>query len=566
MTGSGAPASVWTESIAELLLARSDDDHVGLRTREQAWTWAEVVRESARRAAIASARRGAGPFHIGVLLDNIPEFIFWLGGAALAGATVVGLNPTRRGEELTEQVNFTECQLVITDPRGLELLDGLDLDLPPQSIIDVASDAWTDELARVVESNITADLAPETLMLLLFTSGTTGQPKAVKCSQGRLADIGRSHAAKYGLGRDDVCYCAMPLFHGNALMTLWAPALATGATIALAPKFSAARFLDDVRHHQATYFTYVGRAIAYLLDTPKRPDDCDNPLIRAFGTEASPEDQAAFRGRFGAELCEGYGSSEGGNHTRQDPAAPPSAIGRPLPGVRIVNTTSMAECAPAVLDDHGRVTNPDEAIGEIVNTETAHRFEGYWRNEEADAERVRHGWFWTGDLGYIDTNGFLYFAGRAGDWIRVDGENISARLIEQVLRRHACVVLAGVYGVPDPRSGDQVMAALEVADPESFDVVEFADFLSGQDDLGVKGVPRLLRLSKQLPTTGSNKVLKRRLQAEAWACDEPVYRWAGRQGPVYGPLTASARQALVEEFAAAGRRRFLPESLSPTVV
>ena len=100
---------------------------------------------------------------------------------------------------------------------------------------------------------------------------------------------------------------------------------------------------------------------------------------------------------------------------------------------------------------------------------------------------MRNGWYWTGDLGYVDEAGFLYFAGRRGDWIRVDGENTSALTIERVLRRHPAVVAAAVYGVPDPRSGDQVMAALEVADPTAFDVDAFAAFLGGAGGSGRQG-------------------------------------------------------------------------------
>ncbi len=121
----------------------------------------------------------------------------------------------------------------------------------------------------------------------------------------------------------------MPLFHGNAIMALWAPALANGATVCLTPTFSASGFLPDVRFFGATFFTYVGKALAYLMATPERRDDADNTLTRGFGTEASPEDQAEFRRRFGAELFEGYGSSEGGAVATADPAAPAGALGRP---------------------------------------------------------------------------------------------------------------------------------------------------------------------------------------------------------------------------------------------
>jgi fatty-acyl-CoA synthase len=560
---SPAPASVaspYTETVADLLLAHADDQRAGLRTRERVWTWAEVVRESAARAALARELRTDGPFHVGVLLDNVPEFIFWLGGAALAGASVVGINSTRRGEYLEAEVRHTECQLIVTDRAGLALLDGLDVGVPHERFVLVDEPGYAVRVAAADDTpvrDLTVD--PATQLLLLFTSGTTGASKAVRCSQGRLAWLGRTNAAKYDIDRDDVSYCCMPLFHGNALMALWAPSLTVGACIALTPKFSASGFLPDVRRHGATYFTYVGKAISYVLATPERPDDADNPLTHGFGTEASPEDQAEFKRRFGAKLYEGYGSSEGAGLVRLDPEGPVTALGRPAhDGVRIVDPETRQVCAPAQQDRHGRVLNAEEAIGEIVNTAGAATFEGYWKNPAADAERVRHGWYWTGDLGYVDEDGYLYFAGRSGDWIRVDGENTSALLTERVLRRHPQVLAAGVYAVPDPRSGDQVMAALELPEDTTFDELHLPEFLVAQEDLGTKGTPRFIRVSTALPTTGSGKLRKKEMQAEGWRTADPVYRWAGRGEPAYAQMTEQDKVALREEFTTAGRLRFLP--------
>lgn len=547
--------------IATLLLDRLGDQHLGLRTRQRDWSWDEVVRESAARAALASTLSSDGPFHVGVLLDNVPDFVFWLGGAALAGATIVGINPTRGNAEMAAEIRHADCQLIVTDSAGIDRLRGMDLGLDSSRFLLVDDPGY----ARLVESHrVEPATAPgvgkESLLLLLFTSGTTGASKAVKCSQGRLCWIAYAATEKFGHVREDVDYCCMPLFHGNAIMALWAPALANGATVCLTPKFSASQFLSDIRYFGATFFTYVGKALAYLLTTDEQPDDADNALVRGFGTEASPQDQIEFRRRFGAELFEGYGSSEGGSHgsVALDPHAPPGALGRPAhAGVLVINPQTLAPCAPAVLDDHGRVLNPDDAIGEIVDKHGGQNFEGYYKNDAADVERLHNGWYWTGDLGYLDEAGFMYFAGRVGDWIRVDGENTSAMAIEWVLRRHRKVVSAGVYAVPDARSGDQVMAALEVADPDVFDVAEFAEYLIGQDDLSSKGIPRLLRLSKNLPVTGSNKVLKRVLQQQRWHTNEPVYRWAGRGTPVYSRINEEDKQSLDAEFMRYGRRNYL---------
>ena len=548
------------ETIAEALLARVGDDRPGLRAGDRTWSWDEVVRESAARAELLRRHRVDGPFHVAVLLDNVPEYVLWLGAAALSGATVVGVNSTRRGSYLEQEVRHTECQLLVTDAAGAALLGGLDVGVPADRFLRVDDAGYRAEVERCrVEPAADPAVHPGSRLLLVLTSGTTGASKAAICSQGRLAELGRMAAAKYDVDRDDVCYCCMPLFHGNALMMLWAPAVLTGACVALAPKFSASRFLDDVRRYGATYFTYVGKAVSYVLAQPERPDDRDNPLTHGFGTEASPDDQAAFERRFGARLHEGYGSSEGGGLLRLTDDLPPGALGVPArPGVRIVDPATRATCVPARTDEHGRVLNVEDAVGEIVDVHGADRFEGYWNNPVADAERVRDGWYWTGDLGYLDEDGFFYFAGRSGDWIRVDSENISALHTERVLRRHPHVVAAVVFAVPDPRSGDRVMAAVEVAGPTTFEDLDLGTFLAGQDDLGTKGAPRFVRFSRGLPSTGSNKLARKEVQLAGWRpAGDPVFWWNGRGTPSYRPLTDADRDALVAEFEAAGRSRFL---------
>lgn len=548
------------DTIADLLLARVGDTRPGLKSHEGTWTWDEVVAASAARAGLARARRGDGPFHIGVLLDNVPEYVFWLGAAALSGATIVGINPTRGGVELAQEVAQTDCELIVTDHNGLGVLDGLDIGVPRERFLLVDDPDYAEEVAAHADVPARdASVTASTRMLLLFTSGTTGASKAAICSQGRLVGLGKQNSAKYAVGPDDVCYCPMPLFHGNALMALWAPALTAGACVALTPKFSASGFLDDVRQFGATFFTYVGKAVGYILSRPERDDDADNPLTHGFGTEASPEDQATFLRRFGCELYEGYGSSESAGMLTMVDHAPAGSLGiAAKDSVRIVNPDSLRTAPAAVLDDHDRVCNAEEAVGEIVDVEGAAKFEGYYNNDAANAEKLRNGWYWTGDRGYVDTAGYFYFAGRSGDWIRVDSENISALLIERVLRRHPDVVAAAAFAVPDSRSGDQVMAALEVPTGEHFDQLGLAEFLSRQSDLGAKGMPRYLRVSQALPTTGSGKLRKKEMAVAGWRTDDPVYHRVARDPVTYAPMTETDRDALHDEFTTNGRKRFLP--------
>lgn len=547
-------------TIAEMLLDRLGDHRDGLRTREQDWTWHEVVHESAARGVLAESMRLDGPFHIGVLLENTPEFVFWLGGAALVGGTIVGINPTKRGAELEAEIRYVDCQLIVTDAAGMTMLSSLDLGLTPDRFVLVDEPEYLERCAgSMQEAPVAApSVDSSSLMLLLFTSGTTGASKAVRCSQGRLARLAYTNSAKYGHSRDDIDYCCMPLFHGNALMALWAPALANGAVVCLTRKFSASGFLPDVRFFGATFFTYVGKALAYLMATPESEDDRVNTLVRGFGTEASPEDKVEFVRRFGAELFEGYGSSEGAGSVALDPNAPKGALGRPAhENIAIVDPETREKKGLARCDEYGRVLNPDECIGEMVDMGGAAAFEGYYKNESAVADRLRHGWYWTGDLGYIDEDGFIYFAGRKGDWIRVDGENTSALMVERICRRYPSVIATGVYSVPDPRSGDQVMAALEVPDVEAFDVAEFASFLTAQEDLGTKSAPRFLRVSANLPVTGSNKIVKNKLQQQNWRCEDRIFRWEGRGAPQYRLMTEEDKDLLEKEFDTYGRRRFL---------
>lgn len=515
------------KSIADLLVARADDAAPGLRFEDDEWSWANVVAFSAGRAAWLNAHRTDGPFHIGVLLDNVPEYCFWLGGAALAGATVVGINPTRRGTELARDIAHTECQFVLTDAEHADALDGVEVEVVDVDSIDPG------------RADVTpAGIDPSTLFVLLFTSGTTGAPKAVKCSQGRMVDIARKVESMLGVTSASVFYEAMPMFHGNALMTGWSSSLAAGACVALRRKFSASQFLPDIRRFGATHTNYVGKALTYVLATPEAPDDADNSLTVVFGNEAREADVERFAVRFGCRVIEGYGSTEGGTSINRTPDTPPGSLGRGAPGTVVLDPATGEACPPGV-------------IGEIANTESAARFEGYWNNAEAEHDRTRDGVYWTGDLGYTDEAGFFYFAGRNHDWLRVDGENFAAAPVERVLEQFPGVELAAVYAVPDPAAGDAVMAALELIPGTSLDAGALAEFLANHPDLGTKWTPRFVREIAKLPMTPTNKIVKADIRAEGWDCSDPVWWRAGRD-LTYRRLTDDDRADLAKEMALHG--------------
>ncbi len=148
---------------------------------------------------------------------------------------------------------------------------------------------------------------------------------------------------------------------------------------------------------------------------------------------------------------------------RRDAAMPAGALGTADDSVKVLDPETGQECPRAVLDDQGRVVNLDEAVGEIVETEPTSGFEGYYRNPAATEERFRDGAYWSGDLAYRDADGWLFFAGRSNDWLRVDGENFAAGPVEAIIARHPDVRSVAVYAVPDDPVGDRVMVGLELA-------------------------------------------------------------------------------------------------------
>jgi len=364
-------------------------------------------------------------------------------------------------------------------------------------------------------------------------------------------------AEMMGFSSDDVMYQVMPLFHSNAIITGFAPWLVSGAAGVLRRKFSASGFLPDVRRYGVTYFNYVGKPLSYILATPERPDDAQNTLTRVFGNEAADLDIDRFSRRFAVPVIDGYGSTEGGATVNRTPDTPKGALGMAPDGTVILDSDSGEECVRAQFDADGHLLNPEEAIGEIVNKKGAAGFEGYYKNDEANAQRVRAGYYWTGDLGYRDEQGFFYFAGRDFEWLRVDGENFAAAPVERILARHPDVVLAAVYAVPDEDVGDQVMAALQLRPGVTFDAAAFDRFLAEQPDLGTKWSPRYVRITETLPMTETQKVLKRVLRRERWEVPDPLY-WRPHKGdalqadfwpritsalPVTGPQSQQAAQA-----------------------
>jgi fatty-acyl-CoA synthase len=211
--------------------------------------------------------------------------------------------------------------------------------------------------------------------------------------------------------------------------------------------------------------------------------------------------------------------------------------------VSIYNPITLKECAVAQFDQHGALSNFDEAVGELVNTKGAGPFTGYYNDPSATAERMRHGMYWSGDLAYRDADGWIYLAGRTADWMRVDGENLAAVPIERILERLPQVSQVAVYAVPDEQVGDQVMAALVLRNGMRLEPTALEEFLAAQPDLSPKAWPRYVRINDDLSATATNKILKRELIAAGVSAQGGVLWARPARGTTYRPAVENADPA-----------------------
>lgn len=531
-------------ALGRLLLERSDDDRPALLYEDQRWTYGDLVHEGWRRAALfAELRDPDRPPHVGVLLDNVPDYLFWLTAGALSGTVVIGINSTYRGDQLAQLIDHTDCQALVTAGDHAGLLDGVSHTIPSERVLvtDEVDHAGVLDAARPIEGEVPPP-SDDDLFLLIFTSGSTGLPKAVRCTQGRIGRTGGHVAGIAELTDGDVVYAPLPFFHAASLFTGWASAVHAGIPISTRKRFSATGTVSDIRAFGATFLTYTGKVLNYILAVPAAPDDADVPLRIAIGNEASEADIREFARRFDCQVRDSYGSTEGVIIIRRDPSMPAGALGTADDSVKVLDPETAAECPPVQFDDQHRVMNMEAAVGEIVETHPTSGFEGYYRNPAATEQRFRDGAYWSGDLAYRDADGWLYFAGRSNEWLRVDGENFAAGPVEAIIARHPDVRSAAVYAVPDDPVGDRVMVALELREGATFDPASFDEFLRGQPDLGPKWVPAFVRVDDELPKLSSMKLDKTALRRDAWRVGPVV--WRPTRHDDLRDLTAEDRETL----------------------
>jgi len=463
--------------------------------------------EWVNRAANLIADRGISKGDaVALILPNCPEYLYLWFGLAKIGAVHVAINTRLIGESLRYQIDKAESSLVVVH-RELanayhQACNGL---ASVREVLVLNEDDRSGLGAELAASNPwdppAVDIGPGDPLVMMYTSGTTGRPKAVVNPHNAYVRSGHDLARLMALHSDDRMYVFMPLFHGNPQMMGVMPILAAGGSIALSRRFSASHFWDEVRSMGASVFTHIGSPLPILMKQPPNPDDADNPIRLILGG-APAETALAFGERFSCAVLDGWGMIEAGCNTTITPAD------RVVPGTNGV----PRECFDVrVFDDEDREL-PKGEVGQIVvrPTEPHVMFSGYHRDPDRTLASMRNQWFHTGDLGRVDDDGNLYFLGRSTDAIRRKGENISAIEIENILNAHPLVDEAAVVGVPDGIAGQEIAGCVVPIEATELTPEALVDWCSSR--LADFMIPRFIRVMDRFPRTESHKVQKFKLR------------------------------------------------------
>ncbi|OUM00128.1 AMP-binding protein [Variovorax sp. JS1663] len=461
--------------------------------------------------------------HAGLLMGNSAEHLAVFLAIAKIGAVSVPVNTAARGELLRYYLGQSDCETVIVDaplaPRLQEVL--AELPLVRRVIVvrtgegDEGAIAPAGEMA-VADFHALVDRAPATpfvpaapprfcdLVLIAYTSGTTGPSKGSMLSQAAALTYGTSAAEAQGYRASDIFYVCLPLFHNNALLAATGAALVCGASVVLSRRFSVSRFWDEIRESKATITNFLGAMSSFLWSQPPSPADADN-CLRLVSMAPTPKYAAEFEERFGLRAMNNYGLSDYGmvtSFTQWDPRDKLGSIGRPRRGVQV-----------RIVDDDDFELPPGEPGEMVLRFDEPWRGTmGYYKMAEATLASRRNLWFHTGDRGMRDADGYLYFVDRKKDCIRRRGENISAFEVEQIIATHPAVADAAVFPVATPANDEEVAAVIVAKPGVQLDELQLVEHC--QRNMAYFMVPRYIQFRASLPTTMSQKVEKFRLRQE----------------------------------------------------
>ncbi len=474
------------------------------------------LNDAATRCASALLALGLTPGDsVGLLVSNRPEYIVAHFALSRAGLRSVPINTAYKGAFLAFSLDHSDAKALITEARLADPVADLE-NLPAAVRSVVYIDGIPDRLpsgiqsvdwsATIESADLTRplpDVQPSDIAVIAYTSGTTGRSKGVLSPALQQVVMAREVAVAMGTTTRDRLYTVLPLFHGAAAVASCVHAIYAGATICLSPRFSASKFWDDIRQTGATQFNALGSIIPMLLAQPESPHDRDHSVELVFAAPAPPEVLYRFEARFGVRIIEGYGATEIKN-VMYSPVE-----GRKVGSMGKPTASSLIE----IHDEKGQSAGAG-VVGEIVYRPKQPNimFTGYHRDPQATLNTLGDLWFHTGDLGYVDDEGFFYFVDRKKDALRRKGENISSQEVEAVLMLFAGIHDAAAIAVHSDLGEDEVLAVVQVEDPEALDFE--ALFRHCDQVMPHFMVPRYFRASETLPRTPTGKVQKVTLRAE----------------------------------------------------
>jgi len=476
--------------------------------RTEQRSYADLQRNGAalaERLAALGVRRGDA---FALMMANHPEFVEAMLAAAMLGAVFVPIDPRTIGEKLRFMLEHAECRGVVCSPDCAAAIADLDRSALSWAVILDEPEAARASIAPVSLSYAAAlkdggspgrlDISAMETMMLMFTSGTTGNPKAVVISHGAYMSRARGMHG-IDLRADDVLYTGLSLTHINAQGTLRI-GLTAGLPIVISRKFSKRHLWPICRKFGCTMFNLLGGMIPEIYSIPESPEDADNP-VRLIISAGMPADLwREYERRYGVAICEIYGSTEGGGAlTNPAGTGPLGSLGRPPPGLEA-----------AVFDDEGRRCPPMRP-GEL----RFRRLDGepitvsYFRNQEASEAKTLDGWFRTGDVVHEDENGWFFFHYRTGGGVRRNGDFINTALVEAALIKSGLVSDVFVYGVATPRNvaGEKTLVAAIV--PSRADVDQATLLAYCETKLQKRDVPEIIQVLREIPKTISEKPIER---------------------------------------------------------
>ena len=467
-------------------------------------TYGELAAGCARTGAWLARHGAARGDTVSLVMPNGLMTLRLLLGAMANGRCVNPVNLLSQPEVMRYVFEHSDCKLVVAAPEWAERVRALAKGLPCRVMV-VDPDALTlsgEEEAAVRAEAVPAPMPqPDDLALLMYTSGTTGRPKGVMLTQANLMANAQSIAAEHALTPTDRVLGVLPLFHINAFaVTMLAP-LASGGSVAMAPKFSAARFWEQAVSHRCTWINVVPTIVSYLLEGPMPAGDLSQlRFCRSASAALPPEHLRGFERKFGLGVIETMGLTE---------TVAPSFSNPLQPALRKLGAVGRASgCEARIIDAELRPV-PDGQTGELA-IRGPNVMRGYFKNAEATAAAFTpDGWLRSGDLGHRDSDGFFFVTGRIKELIIKGGENIAPREIDEALLTHPAVLDAAAVGVPDKHYGQEILACVVLRDGMTASEEELRSFCEAT--LGRYKTPRQIRFMTDLPRGPSGKVQRLKL-------------------------------------------------------